>query len=73
MDCHHGEAGHAMLCSMKAGHRLMDLGFLAPLAPTAPSSSATLILPVPARTVIAQSIRSFPAGFFSTPFEPPRS
>ncbi len=43
------EAGHAMFCSMKAGRQLMDFGFLAPLAPTAPSSSVSLVLPVPAR------------------------
>jgi hypothetical protein len=73
MTCHHGEAGHAMFCSMKAGHHLMDFGFLAPLAPTAPSSSVILVLPVPARTAIAQSLDSLPAGFFSAPFEPPRS
>ena len=73
MDCHHGQAGHAMFCSMKASHQLMDFGFLAPLAPTAPSSSVILVLPVPARAAIAQSIDSLPAGFFSAPFEPPRS
>ena len=72
MDCHHG-AGHAMFCSMKAGRQLMDFGFLAPLAPTAPSSSVMLVLPVPARSAIAQSSDSAAAGFFSAPFEPPRS
>jgi len=73
MDCHHGQADHAMFCSMKAGHRPMDFGFFAPLAPTAPSASVILVLPVPARTAIAQSIDSFPAGFFSPSLEPPRS
>jgi len=73
MACHHGEAGHAMYCSMNAGHHLMDFGFLAPLAPTTPSSSASLVLPLPARIAIAQSIDSLPSGFFAAPFEPPRS
>jgi hypothetical protein len=73
MDCRHGDAGHAMFCSMKAGHQLMDFGFLAPLAPTAPSSFVSLLLPIPARTAIAQSIDSLPTGFFAAPFEPPRS
>jgi|SRR5580700_2998939 hypothetical protein len=73
MACHHGEAPHAMYCSMKTGHDLMDFGFLAPLAPTAPSSSVSLVLPIPVRTAIAQSIDSLPAGFFAAPFEPPRS
>jgi hypothetical protein len=73
MDCHHRDAGQAMFCSMKAGHQPMDFGFLAPLAPTAPSSLVSLLLPIPARTAIAQSIDAFPAGFFAAPFEPPRS
>jgi hypothetical protein len=58
---------------MNAGHHLMDFGFLAPLAPTTPSSSASLVLPLPARIAIAQSIDSLPSGFFAAPFEPPRS
>jgi hypothetical protein len=52
MDCHHGQAGHAMFCSMKAGHQLVDFGFLAPLAPTTLSSSVSLLLPIPARAKI---------------------
>ena len=73
MSCHHGEAGHLMFCSMKAGHHLMDFGFLAPLAPTAPSSLVGLVLPVPARNAIAQSMDPLASGFFAAPFEPPRS
>jgi hypothetical protein len=73
MACHHGEAGHAMYCSMKADYHVMDFGFLAPLAPTAPSSSVSLVLPLPARAAIAQFIDSLPSGFFAAPFEPPRS
>src|SRR6201987_839190 len=72
MDCRHGEAGHAMFCSMKAGHQLMDLGFLAPLAATAPSSLVSLVLPIPARTSVAQLMDLLPTGFFAAPFEPPR-
>jgi hypothetical protein len=73
MDCHHGKAGHAMFCSMKAGHQLMDFGFLAPLAPTTLSSSVILVLPVPARAKITQGGVVASSGFPSAPFEPPRS
>src|ERR1700739_2950914 len=73
MDCRHGEAGHAMLCSMKAGHQLMDLGFLAPLAPTTPSSSINLVLPIPNRAKTSHLDAIAYSGFPSAPFEPPRS
>jgi hypothetical protein len=73
MDCHHGKAGHAMFCSMKAGHQLIDFGFLAPLAPTTLSSSVGLVLPIPARAKITQGGVVAYSGFPSTPFEPPRS
>jgi hypothetical protein len=73
MDCHHGQADHAIFCSMKAGHQLMDFGFFAPLAPTAPSSSLSLVLPIPARAKITQFDIVGYSGFPSAPFEPPRS
>jgi hypothetical protein len=73
MDCHHGQASHAMFCSMKAGHQLMDFGFLAPLAPTTLSSSVSLVVPIPARAKITQRDVVAYSGFPSTPFEPPRS
>jgi hypothetical protein len=73
MDCHHGQADHAMFCSMKAGHQLIDFGFLAPLAPTAPSSAMSLVLPIPARAKIIHHDVVAYSGFPSAPFEPPRS
>ncbi|MGA9144535.1 MAG: hypothetical protein WA664_15960 [Candidatus Acidiferrales bacterium] len=73
MACHHGEAGHAMYCSMRAGHHSMDYGFLAPVAPTAPSAFVRVALPAPSRATFAQTIDSFPSGFIVAPFEPPRS
>jgi hypothetical protein len=72
MDCHHSQAAQAMFCSMKAGHQLADFGFFAPLAPTAPSSSTSLVLPIPARAKITQSDIVGYSGFPSAPFEPPR-
>jgi hypothetical protein len=73
MDCHHGKAGHAMFCSMKAGHELMDFGFLGPLAPTTLSSSVSLVLPIPVRAkVIHRDVVAY-SGFPFAPFEPPRS
>lgn len=73
MDCHHGQADHAMFCSMKAGHQLVDFGFLAPLAPTVLSPSVSLLLPIPAHAKIAQCNVVAYSGFPSAPFQPPRS
>ena len=72
MACHHKDARQAVFCGMKAGHHPIGFGLMAPLAPTTPSASASLVLPVPARTVIALSDALSYLGFPSTPFEPPR-
>src|SRR6516162_6350896 len=73
IDCHHGQVGHAMFCSMKAGHQRLDFGFLAPLARTTLSSSVSLVLPIPARAKITRRDVAAYLGFRSAPFEPPRS
>ena len=73
MACHHQDGSEAAFCAMKAGHRPMDFGFFAPLAPTTPSASANLALPRLARSAIAQSSASFFLGFPFAPFQPPRS
>jgi len=73
MACHHGETGHAMECTMKAGHDGMAYGLLAPIAPTTPSPLVGIALPTPSRATLEQ-FTEFPAtGFVATPFEPPRS
>jgi len=73
MACHHQDGSDAAFCAMKAGHRPMDFGFFAPLAPTTPSARASLALPRSARSAIAQSSSPFFLGFRTAPFEPPRS
>src|SRR5580704_11617337 len=55
MACHHGEAGKAVECFMKAGHHAMDYGFLSPIAPTSPSVFVKVTLPTPARAALVQS------------------
>jgi hypothetical protein len=73
MACHHGEAGHAIKCFMNAGQHRMDYGFLAPIAPTAPSTIVRVALPTPSRATLVQSIEFLSSGFIQAPFEPPRS
>jgi hypothetical protein len=73
MACHHKNDSQSAFCAMKAGHHPLDFGFLAPLVPTAPSASASLELPLPIRTAIAQSGAVSYSGFPASPFEPPRS
>ena len=73
MACHHKDSSKATFCAMKAGHHPLDYGFLAPLVPTMPSAFASLVLPLPARATIGQSVDSLRVGFMLVPFEPPRS
>ena len=63
MACHHGSEGHAIECTMKATHQGSDLGFLAPIAPTAPSAFITMGLPLPARASQTQPIELHSSGF----------
>jgi hypothetical protein len=73
MACHHKDSSQAAFCTMKAGHHPSDFGFLAPLVPTVPSAYVNLVLPLPARSAIEQSVDSLRVGFMVMPFEPPRS
>ena len=73
MACHHGETGHAMECTMKAGHSGMAYGLLAPLAPTTPSGFVRIALPTPSRSTLGQSTELPLTGVVAAPFEPPRS
>lgn len=73
MACHHGEDGHAIKCFMNAGQHSMNYGLLAPIAPTAPSAIATVVVPTRSRATLIQSIEFLSSGFTQAPFEPPRS
>jgi len=68
-----GEAPRAPMCGTHQGHHALDYGFIAPIAPTAPLSQVKLDSPVLSRELIAEYAQSSVAGFFSAPFEPPRS
>ncbi|HSY58660.1 MAG TPA: hypothetical protein VK795_03820 [Terriglobales bacterium] len=73
MACHHGEAGHAIECTMKARHSGPDFGFFAPIAPTTPSALVTVTSPSPSRTGFTRPNELIISGFLEAPFEPPRS
>lgn len=73
MACHHGETGYAMECTMKAGHRGLAYGLLAPIAPMTPSPLVRILLPTPSRSMLGQYTEFPPIGFIAAPFEPPRS
>jgi hypothetical protein len=73
MACHHGEAGHLMRCSMKAGHHTMDYGFFVSIAPTAPSAFVRASSPDQTRVAFTRSTDSLLSGFTAPPFQPPRS
>jgi hypothetical protein len=73
MACHHGEAGHASKCTMKAGHSGPDFGFFAPIAPTTPSALVTVTSLFPSRAAVTRSSGLIISGFLEAPFEPPRS
>jgi len=73
MACHHGEAGHAIECTMKAGHSGPDFGLFAPIAPTSPSALVKVTSPSPSRAVLTRPNELIISEFVETPFEPPRS
>jgi hypothetical protein len=72
MHCHHGSAGHAARCTMKAGHHVSDYALIVPIAPLAPATSAAVAL-ASSRRVVALFSASLPLGFLSIPFQPPRT
>jgi hypothetical protein len=77
---HHGPilcggqaAGSMHHCVMNTKHHPPDYGLNALMAPTAPPPVATLgSLPVAAQLTTSSALAA-PSGFFSAPFEPPRS
>jgi hypothetical protein len=74
MSCEHGALGHLLECAMKSGHQRLDYGFLSPLAPTKPSTLASVSALNLPRVARFQSRTETPsAGFVANPFQPPRS
>jgi hypothetical protein len=73
MACHHGEAGHMMMCLMKSGNSRVDYGLNAPGVPTVPSSITVIAPPNASRNFAAWHVEFPTPGFLSPPFEPPRS
>jgi hypothetical protein len=73
MACHHGEVGHAIECTMKAGHNGPDFGFFAPIALTSPSALVTLTSPSQSRAAFTRPNDLIVSGVLEAPFEPPRS
>src|SRR5580658_6725913 len=73
MTCQHTDVQHIIECTMTSGHHGTDNGFIAPVAPTAPSATTAVGKPdVRRNTLYGLHERSY-SGFSSAPFEPPRS
>lgn len=73
MQCHHGNAGRMLDCSMHSGHQALDYGLLSPLAPTSPSLQQEIAPPAASRRAQAMRAVALSQGFLAAPFEPPRS
>jgi hypothetical protein len=71
--CHHGAAGHMLMCSMRSGHHGFDYGLLAPIAPTLVSAARRIAAPEASRNFASRLVAFSVVGFSSAPFEPPRS
>jgi hypothetical protein len=73
MMCHRSPAVHNCECAMSPGPNSLDYGFLAPMAPTAPSAIMNTPKPEVTRKYFARLTEVTPSGFLAAPFEPPRS
>ena len=71
--CHRSAGVQKCECAMRSGQNSIDHGFLAPIAPTAPSAIARILNPEVSREYFARFIEFAISGFLSAPFEPPRS
>jgi hypothetical protein len=58
MTCHHAGMQKNCKCAMKSSGRVADMGLFAPLPPTRPGLTASLIAPKSSRRGIAQPIRA---------------
>jgi hypothetical protein len=66
-------AGSLHQCAMNTKHHPPDYGLNTLMAPTAPLPIAAFAASVATAQVFAPQMLSVPSGFFSAPFEPPRS
>jgi len=73
MACHHGAAGHMLMCSMRSGHHGFGYRLLAPIAPTLVSAARRIAAPGASRNFPSRLVAFSVVGFSSAPFEPPRS
>ena len=69
----HSQHSQICHCPMKSGHRALDFGFIAPIAPTHPMPIIKLVVPGEMRQAVAGYAQSLVSVFLSAPFEPPRS
>jgi hypothetical protein len=73
MECHHGDAGRSLDCSMRSGHHNPDYGLLAPLVSTSPSAIERISGPGASRHSLFATSPDAVAGFLAPAFEPPRA
>jgi hypothetical protein len=66
-------AGSLHQCAMNTKHHPPDYGLNALMAPTAPLPIAAFAASAVTAPVFAPQMLSTPSGFFTAPFEPPRS
>jgi len=71
--CPHSGSHQDCRCVMRAGDQRVDYGFLAPVAPTAPSSIISVVIPDASRVFSSPYAELSAPGFLSAPFEPPRA
>jgi hypothetical protein len=73
MACHHGAAGHMLMCSMRSGHHGFGYRLFAPIAPTLVSAAQRVAAPEASCNFASRLVAFSVVGFSSAPFEPPRS
>jgi hypothetical protein len=73
MGCHHGAAGHAMKCQMRANHSANLSGPVAPIPPTVLSAAGRVTAPAVTNEISLSFQEKASSGFSTPPFEPPRA
>lgn len=72
--CEHSATGQMANCAMNCGRAAPDYGLLSPMAPTKPSSLASISRLILSKAVKLQpTTQNISAGFLSSPFQPPRA
>jgi hypothetical protein len=69
----HSQHSQICHCPVKTGHRALDFGFIAPMAPTQAMPTAELGVPVSLRRAVTNYEQSPLSRLPSEPFEPPRT